>query len=232
MHKVLNQGYNPEYNITFNPGGLLDIKTPSNKHILLLDGEFVTIHNNDYGRVIDGEFYPPNSSAYNRSFRDVVTYGIGGKISSIEKILPRTISPEESKIRDEFNNIWMRDGYRDMTRQEKRKIKREYEAKLYKYSTHRAEWRKVTFHQDNEMSMECFNAILEHCGNPDYIIVSNDFVYEHLPLDGKPKDIHTSEGIIEAWEINGVTIFYMPLRGNMSNEDIILWHNVLTEIFK
>jgi hypothetical protein len=81
------------------------------------------------------------------------------------------------------------------------------------------------------MSMECFNAILEHCGNPKYIIVSNDFVYEHLPSEGIPKDIHTSEGIVEAWEIDGVTIFYMPLRGNMSKEDILLWRKVLTEIF-
>jgi PHP family Zn ribbon phosphoesterase len=60
----------------------------------------------------------------------------------------------------------------------------------------------------------------------------NDFVYEHLPSEGKPKDIPTSEGIVEAWEIDGVTIFYMPLRGNMSKEDILLWRKVLTEIFK
>ena len=78
--------------------------------------------------------------------------------------------------------------------------------------------------------MECFNSILEHCGNPNYIIVTNDFVYEHLPSVGKPKDIDTSEGIVEAWEINGVTMFYMPLTGNMSETDILLWRKVLTEV--
>ena len=223
MQNTLKQGYNEQYDITFNIGGELDVGIPSDKRVLLLDGSYNAILNSDCGVIIDGELYLPDVS-----LEDFVNYGIAGKINSIEKIFPRIMSPEESQLHNEVEQVWS--NYRDMSQNELLKKLQEYDSKLSKYRTNNAVWRKVVFHKDNEMSMDCFQAILDGSGNPNYIIVTNDFVYEHLPSVGKPKDVDTSEGIVEAWEINGITMFYMPLTGNMSEEDILLWRTVLTEV--
>lgn len=216
MQVNIKQGYNASYNIAYNTGGLLDIYTPTSKRVLLLDGE-----------------YNPNPDSYNNGYdEETMRFGIMGKIDSIRKILPRTVSEEESKILSEYEQSYSiyKSRQHNMTRKEWSHIAREYERKLSKYRPDNAEWRKVTFLDEAEMSLECFQLILEDSGHPSWIIVSNAFIYEHLPSIGTPKDIHTSEGIIEAWEVCNTTMFYMPLNGMMNDEQISLWRKVLSEI--
>ena len=81
------------------------------------------------------------------------------------------------------------------------------------------------------MKLEYFYAIMDIYGYPEYIIVSDYFTYEHLPSEGEPKEIKTSEGIIESWDIGGITIIYIPLCKNIEEGQIELWHQVLSEIF-
>lgn len=202
------------------PSGL-DIKLPSEVKVLLLDG-----------------ILRENNAKQNSTLKEkLIAYSdlslsLVGKLWAIQQILP--ITENKSHKGDVINRLLNRNGESSFTMFEAyaaaQEIQEIIEGKTILPSS-RALWGSVEFHKEEEMSMECFKAILEHSGNPEYIIVSNDFVYEHLPSEGKPKNIHTSEGIVEAWEIDGVTIFYMPLRGNMSKEDILLWRKVLTEIF-
>lgn len=224
MRNILKRGYNEKYNITFRCGGL-DVDIPSDKRILLLDGEYEPICNGEYGCFHNGEFYPPNSDAVNKTFQDALEYGLMGKIGSIEKMFPREKTIEESRILEEYEQMRY-----EMPAQEWRKAVYGYYRKLAEYIPDTAVWRKITFHDEKEMSIECFKLILEHAGNPSFVIVSNDFVYEHLPSIGCPIEIQTSEGIIEAWAISDTTMFYMPLTGVMSDEQIDLWRKVLSEI--
>ena len=209
-------------NIILQGPSVLDIKLPSEVKVLLLDG-----------------ILRENNAKQNSTLKEkLIAYAdlslsLVGKLWAIQQILP--ITENKSHKGDVINRLLNRNGESSFTMVEAyaaaQEIQEIIEEKTILPSI-RALWGSVEFHKDEEMSMESFKAIMEHCGNPVYIIVSNDFVYEHLPLEGTPKDINTSEGIVEAWEIDGVTIFYMPLRGNMSKEDILLWHKVLTEIFK
>lgn len=205
----------------------LDINVPEGT-VLLLNGRYNDIeeYNKNLNLIKDkpSEIYSLASRVY-KNWRENDQFV---QRFVIERILPREKTEEQLKIMEMFFHVYLEEDVNCHNG-----LRMEYYEKIEKQRKETARLLYIEMDKAGEpMSMECFNAILEHCGNPDYIIVSNDFVYEHLPLDGKPKDIHTSEGIVEAWEIDGVTIFYMPLRGNMSNEDIILWHNVLTEIFK
>lgn len=210
-----------EYIILQEPSRL-DIQVPSEVRVLLLDG-----------------ILRENDAKQNTTLKDKlkayadVSLSLVGKLLAIQQILPTTENNSHNgTVINRLLNIG--NGESSFTPIELYYATKEIQEIIDKKTIQpnsRALWSSVEFLKEEEMSMECFNAILEHCGNPDYIIVSNDFVYEHLPLDGKPKDIHTSEGIVEVWEIDGVTIFYMPLRGNMSKEDILLWRKVLTEIF-
>jgi len=210
-------------NIILQAPSRLDIQLPSDVRVLLLDG-----------------ILRENNAKQNSTLKEVlkayadVSLSLAGKLLAIQQILPITEDKfHKGGVIKPLLNVG--NGEASFTPIELvyavKEIQEIIEKKNIQPNSH-ALWSSVEFRKEEEMSMECFNAILEHCGNPKYIIVSNDFVYEHLPSEGKPKDIPTSEGIVEAWEIDGVTIFYMPLRGNMSDEDIILWHNVLTEIFK
>lgn len=211
-----------EYIILQEPSRL-DIQVPSEVRVLLLDG-----------------ILRENDAKQNTTLKDKlkayadVSLSLVGKLLAIQQILPTTENNSHNgTVINRLLNIG--NGESSFTPIELYYATKEIQEIIDKKTIQpnsRALWSSVEFLKEEEMSMECFTAILEHCGNPDYIIVSNDFVYEHLPLNGKPKDIHTSEGIVEAWEIDGITIFYMPLKGNMSEEDIILWHKVLTEIFK
>lgn len=204
------------------PSGL-DIKLPSEVKVLLLDG-----------------ILRENNAKQNSTLKEkLIAYAdlslsLVGKLWAIQQILP--ITENKSHKGDVINRLLnIENGESSFTPIELYYATKEIQEIIDKKTIQpnsRALWSSVEFLKEEEMSMECFTAILEHCGKPDYIIVSNDFVYEHLPLEGNPKDINTSEGIVEAWEIDGVTIFYMPLRGNMSKEDILLWRKVLTEIFK
>lgn len=211
-------------NIILQAPSRLDIQLPSDVRVLLLDG-----------------ILRENNAKQNSTLKEMlkayaadVSLSLAGKLLAIQQILPITEDKfHKGGVIKRLLNVG--NGESSFTPIELYYATKEIQEIIDKKTIQpnsRALWSSVEFLKEEEMSMECFNAILEHCGNPDYIIVSNDFVYEHLPLNGKPKDIHTSEGIVEAWEIDGVTIFYMPLRGDMSDEDIILWHNVLTEIFK
>lgn len=213
-----------EYIILQEPSRL-DIQVPSEVRVLLLDG---ILRENDAKQ-------NTTLKDYLKAYADVnVILSLVGKLLAIQQILPTTENNSHNgTVINRLLNIG--NGESSFTPIELvyavKEIQEIIEKKNIQPNSH-ALWSSVEFRKEEEMSMECFNAILEHCDNPDYIIVSNDFVYEHLPLNGKPKDIHTSEGIVEAWKIDGVTIFYMPLRGNMSKEDILLWRKVLTEIFK
>ena len=194
---------------------------PSGKKILLIDGEYT-------------------ESLINRSCEEEWSVGPYGKIASFTKIFPHKCSTEEIELLQEKDSelvelnkkaIFGKCYDEEAFRKEKDRIENKYyKLLLAAHSRISIYYHEIEFFEDKEMSMECFNAILEYSGNPDYIIVTNDFVYEHLPSEGKPKDIPTSEGIVEAWEINGITMFYMPLTGNMSEEDILLWRKVLTEV--
>ena len=222
MQNTLKQGYNEQYNITINSFGKLDVCIPTNKRVLLLDGKY-------------------NSSQFGEDFKswtDCSFNHITRKILSFEKILPPQ-NKQEVEVIGRIPITSLRDDFYDnMTKEEINAYKQSMEyfsllsekIMLSHYSKSNSVWLQVFLHSEEEMSMECFNSILERCANPNYIIVTNDFVYEHLPSVGKPKDIDTSEGIVEAWEINGVTMFYMPLTGNMSETDILLWRKVLTEV--
>ena len=208
-------------NIILQGPSVLDIKLPSEVKVLLLDG-----------------ILRENNAKQNSTLKEkLIAYAdlslsLVGKLWAIQQILP--ITENKSHKGDVINRLLNRNGESSFTMFEAyaaaQEIQEIIEEKTILPSS-RALWGSIEFRKDEEMSMESFKAIMEHCGNPVYIIVSNDFVYEHLPLEGNPKDINTSEGIVEAWEIDGVTIFYMPLRGNMSKEDILLWRKVLTEIF-
>lgn len=243
MQNTLKVGYNELYNITIESSGKLDVCIPVNKRVLLLDGRYIPILNNDFGRVVDGEYYKPNSMAMNVTWEEFKTFSTCVKLTTIKKILPRVMTNDEMMLlekweREEWDIFYKQCAdHFEKGQKPKRNDSTEayelylkYESLLYKYRNNNAIWMNIFIHHEKEMSIECFNSILEHCGKPNYIIVTNDFVYEHLPSEGKPKDIHTSEGIVEAWEINGVTMFYMPLTGNMSEEDILLWRTVLTEV--
>ena len=200
----------------------MDIQVPSEVRVLLLDG---ILRENDAKQ-------NTTLKDYLKAYADV-SLSLVGKLLAIQQILPTTENNSHNgTVINRLLNIG--NGESSFTPIELYYATKEIQEIIDKKTIQpnsRALWSSVEFLKEEEMSMECFTAILEHCGNPKYIIVSNDFVYEHLPSEGIPKDIHTSEGIVEAWEIDGVTIFYMPLRGNMSKEDILLWRKVLTEIF-
>lgn len=209
-------------NIILQAPSRLDIQLPSDVRVLLLDG--ILRENNA----------KQNSTLKEKlkAYADV-SLSLAGKLLAIQQILPITEDNfHKGGVIKRLLNVG--NGEASFTPIELvyavKEIQEIIEKKNIQPNSH-ALWSSVEFRKEEEMSMEYFKAILEHCENPKYIIVSNDFVYEHLPSEGKPKEIPTSEGIVEAWEIDGVTIFYMPLRGNMSDEDIILWHKVLTEIF-
>lgn len=200
----------------------LDIRVPLDTRVLLLDG-ILRENNAKQNSTIKEKL---------KAYADV-SLNLAGKLLAIQQILPTTENNfHKGTVINRLHNTG--GGESSFIPIElyyaAKEVQEIIEEKTIQPNS-RALWCSVEFRKAEEMSMECFKAILEHSGNPEYIIVSNDFVYEHLPLDGKPKDIHTSEGIVEAWEIDGVTIFYMPLRGNMSKEDILLWRKVLTEIF-
>lgn len=209
-------------NIILQAPSRLDIQLPSDVRVLLLDG-----------------ILRENNAKHNSTLKEMlkayadVSLSLAGKLLAIQQILPITEDKfHKGGVIKRLPNVG--NGEASFTPIELvyavNEIQEIIEKKNIQPNSH-ALWSSVEFRKEEEMSMECFKAILEHCENPKYIIVSNDFVYEHLPSEGKPKDIPTSEGIVEAWEIDGVTIFYMPLRGNMSKEDILLWRKVLTEIF-
>jgi hypothetical protein len=210
-------------NIILQVPSRLDIQLPSDVRVLLLDG-----------------ILRENNAKQNSTLEETLkactddSLSLAGKLLVIQQILPITEDKfHKGGVIKRLLNVG--NGEASFTPIELvdavKEIQEIIEKKNIQPNSH-ALWSSVEFRKEEEMSMECFKAILEHSGNPEYIIVSNYFVYEQLPSEGKPKDIPTSEGIVEAWEIDGVTIFYMPLQGNMSDEDIILWHNVLTEIFK
>ena len=197
----------------------LDI--PTKKNILLLDGE--------YGDHVKKD----EDGNYSIGIKGDSLYG---KLLAMDRIFPHTISLEEAKFRDcnlaSFHDFLSSEN--DLTpiqrRLKKDKLRWEFHHTLSQFYFYKLKVVKITFYDDEEMSLEYFSALIDECGYPEYIIVSDYFTYEHLPTEGRPKEIETSEGIIEAWEIGGVTIFYMPLSLYMSDEQIELWHQVLSEI--
>lgn len=195
----------------------LDI--PTKKNILLLDGVY-GVHvkkDKNHSIGIKGDSFI-------------------GKLMAMDRIFPHVISLEEAKFRD-CNLTFFHDflsSENDLTSTERRiekdKLRREFHRALSQFYSYKLRAVKITFYDDEEMSLDYFSDLIAECGYPEYIIVPDYFTYEHLPSEGKSKEIETSEGIIEAWEISEVTIFYMPLSLYMSDEQIALWHQVLTEI--
>ena len=198
---------------------LLDI--PCGKKILFLDGEYDDdIHNTK-----------------NRDFGKSINYGLLGKLAAMERIFPHIVSPEEAKDTEEYHSSFYNfrlntDNLTPLERQrEKIKLRHEYHRKLSQYYSNTLKCLKLTFHKDEVLTLEYFYSIMASYGYPEYIIVSDYFTYEHLPSEGEPKEIKTSEGIIESWDIGGITIIYIPLCMNIEESQIELWHQVLSEIF-
>lgn len=195
----------------------LDI--PSRKNVLLLDG----------GSDI-------NSNIMNRTFEEKRNHNFVGKLMAMDRIFPHVISPEEAEYRDNHQASFhdFLSSSNDLTPSEKRvgkyRLKWEYHRDLSQFYSNKLRAIKIIFHNEEEMTLEYFSALIAENGYPEYIIVPDYFTYEHLPSEGKLKEIETSEGIVEAWEIGGITIFYMPLSLYMSDEQITLWHQVLSEI--
>ena len=160
-----------------------------------------------------------------------------GKLIAMERIFPHIVSPEEAKDKEYYHSLFQNlhpsacNLPPDERRREEYKLIHEYHRKLSQYYTNTLKCLKLTFHKDEEMTLEYFYAIMDIYGYPEYIIVSDYFTYEHLPSEGEPKEIKTSEGIIESWDIGGITIIYIPLCKNIEESQIELWHQVLSEIF-
>ena len=195
----------------------LDI--PTKKNILLLDGVYGIHEKKDRNHSIG-----------------IKGDSFIGKLMAMDRIFPHVISPEEAKFRDSnlssFHDFLSSEN--DLTttqrRVEKEKLRWEFHCALSQFYSYKLRAVKITFYDDEEMSLDYFSALIAECGYPEYIIVPDYFTYEHLPSEGKPKEIKTSEGIIEAWKIGEVTVFYMPLSFYMSDEQIELWRQVLSEI--
>lgn len=196
----------------------LDI--PSGKKVLLLDGEYdVDIHN-----------------TRNRSYGERINNSFVGKLIAMERIFPHIVSPEEAKDKEYHHSLFQNflssaeHLTPDERRREKYKLKHEFHRKLSQYYSNTLKCVKLTFYKDEEMTLDYFYAIMASYGYPEYIIVPDYFTYEHLPSEGEPKEIKTTEGIIETWNIGGITIIYVPLYMNMAESKIELWHQVLSEI--
>ena len=197
----------------------LDI--PSGKKVLFIDGEYDDdIHN-----------------TRNRSYGERINDGFVGKSIAMERIFPHIVSLEEVKDKEYYHSLFQNfhssaDNLPpDERRREKYKLRHEYHRKLSQYYSNTLKCLKLTFHKDEELTLEYFYAIMASYGYPEYIIVSDYFTYEHLPSEGNPIDIMTSRGIVEAWKIGEITIIYIPLCMNIKESQIELWHQVLSEIF-
>lgn len=215
----IQKAYNNVQNIKDKYSELpLDI--PSGKKVLLLNGEY----NED------------NHNTRNRSYGEEINYSFVGKLTAMERIFPHIVSPEEAKDKEYHHSLFQNFLSNaehltpDERRIEKYKLRYEFHRKLSQYYSNTLKCVKLIFHKDEEMTLEYFYAIMANYGYPEYIIVLDYFTYEHLPYEGKPKEIKTSEGIVEAWDIGGITIFYAPLYMNMPENQIEVWHQVLSEI--
>lgn len=185
---------------------------------------------------LDGEYDEDTHNTRNRSYGEKINDSFVGKLIAMERIFPHIVSPEEVKDKEYYHSLFQNflSSADNLTpnerRREKYKLRHEYHRKLSQYYSNTLKCVKLTFYKDEEMTLEYFYAIMASYGYPEYIIVSDYFTYEHLPSEGKPKEIKTSEGIIEAWDIGEITIFYVPLCMNMAENQIELWHQVLSEI--
>lgn len=235
MGDKLQFGHNSDYNIGYT-GDYLDYLISTEKNVLVLDGEKIR-----RGRYGFGAARIVNSQIVNQDSKEVlerIEYCLMNKLMSLKKICgfcdrSERVAKYLKELSDSFD-ISRFDRSQYSTREE-------WEMKVWadiyqKYQTQPGEvrsiWRKITFQSDQTMSEECFDKLLEECGDISYIIVTDAFTYEHLPSSGHPIDIETSEGIIEAWQIRPhVIMFYMPLKGQMSDEETKLWSKVFEEVF-
>lgn len=187
--------------------------------------------------LLDGEYDEGNHNTRNRSYEEKINNGFIGKLIAMERIFPHIVSPEEAKDKEYYHSLFQNlhpsacNLPPDERRREEYKLIHEYHRKLSQYYTNTLKCLKLTFHKDEVLTLEYFYSIMASYGYPEYIIVSDYFTYEHLPSEGNPKDIKTSKGIVEGWEIGKITIIYIPLCMNIEESQIELWHQVLSEIF-
>lgn len=238
MGEKLHFGYNKDYNIGYT-GDYLEYMISTKKNVLVLDGVGGEARRGKYGigapKIVNKNIISDDFMDYSRHFMD---YGAMSKLVSLKKICGFCESS------DRVNEYFMElsDSLDISKFDSSQYFSREvWEIKVWediykKYQAHpdeiRSYWRRITFISDQTMSEECFDKLLEECGDISYVIVTDAFTYEHLPSSGCPVDIETSEGIVEAWKIRpGVIMFYMPLKGRMSEEETYLWSKVFEEVF-
>ena len=238
MEEKLHFGYNKDYNIGYT-GDYLDYLISTEKNVLILDGEGGKARRGKFGIGASKIVY--SKSAYHE-FKDLLEhfeeYGTMSKLRSLKKICGFCNKSDRvgQYIKDLSSSldISLFDRSEHSTREEWElkvweDIYLQYQAKPDEI---RSYWRSITFLNDQIMSEECFDKLIKECGDISYIIVTDAYTYEHLPSSGHPVDIETSEGIIEAWEIRpGVIMFYMPLKGRMTEESIHIWSKVFEEVF-
>ena len=139
------------------PSGL-DIKLPSEVKVLLLDG-----------------ILRENNAKQNSTLKEkLIAYAdlslsLVGKLWAIQQILPLT--ENKSHKGDVINRLLnIENGESSFTPIELYYATKEIQEIIDKKTIQpnsRALWSSVEFLKEEEMSMECFTAILEHCGNPD-----------------------------------------------------------------
>ncbi len=182
--------------------GDVNILIPHGKRILFIDGE---LDNNK-------ESIHKNFSFYNER---VWKHGIVPKQNVLERIFTPRITDD---VLTELSK-------------KKRKDQRKHLLELEERIPISAFWIKITFHNQEIIQEEMFNKIISNYHNLSYIIITDSYTYEHISEIGVLKDIQTSYGIIEAYEISpNLSLFYMPLFGNMDNDQVALWRNVFLEI--
>ncbi len=238
MGEKLHFGYNKDYNIGYT-GDYLEYMISTKKNVLVLDGEGGEARRGKFGI---GAPKIVNKNIVNDDFMDYyehfIEYGTMRKLRSLKKICGFCVNSD--RVNEYFMEL---SDSLDVSKFDNSQYstREEWEIKVWediymKYQTKpdeiRSYWRKITFLSDQVMSEECFDKLINECGDISYIIVTDVFTYEHLPSSGRPVDIKTSEGIIEAWEIRpGVIMFYMPLKGGMPEEAIHIWSKVFEEVF-
>lgn len=192
---------NRKDSITIRKGDV-NILIPHGKRILFIDGEL----DNNKGSIHE-EFSFCNEH--------VLRHGIVPKLNVLERIFTPRITDDllielSKKTRKDRGKYWL-------------ELKDKIPISAF--------WIKITFHNQEIIQEEMFYKIISNYHNLSYIIITDSYTYEHISEIGILKDIQTSYGIIEAYEIEpNISLFYMPLLGNMDNNQVTLWRNVFQEI--
>lgn len=99
-----------------------------------------------------------------------------------------------------------------------------------------ASWVEIIFHNDKiKLPMDFLFSFLKYYNCISCFAVTDAYIYEHLPEYGKPVDIETEEGIVEAYKLvnegsKTALWFYMPVYACMTEDETSVWKKVMPEL--